>query len=210
MGRAQRMVGHFMQDFVQGNIFFVVNNIILILILFQGYMSSLMQYDQERISAKVAQTTADDYYDYQNRFTTNYGPQRRNDEHVQPPPIQKVDPKIASVVEMLKNLKPKANQSDSFVIRYARALNSLDQNSAMTFLMEIQKFLQKSHDDVAKSSRSLNDTNNGEGRGFVSSNGQYVSHNSQNIRRIHTQGPPSGLPSYDQLPPADCKDNFIV
>lgn len=196
MGRAQRMVGHFMQEFVQ------------------GYMNSLMQYDQERISAKVAQTTADDYYDYQNRFTSNYGPQRRNDEHVQPP-NQKIDPKIAAVVEMLKNLKPKANQSDSFVIRYARSLNSLgldgDQNFPMTIVMEIiRKFLQKSHDDTAKSSRSLNGTRGVEGRGFVSPNGQYVSHNSQNIRRIHTQGPPSGLPSYDELPPADCEDNFIA
>lgn len=192
MGRAQRMVGHFMQEFVQ------------------GYMDSLMQYDQERISAKVAQTTADDYYDYQNRFTSNYGPQRRNDDVRAQPPIHKVDPKVASVVEMLKNLKPKANQSDSFVIRYERALSSAQQNFPMTILMEIQKFLQKSHDDVAKSSRSLNETKNVEGRGFVSPNGQYVSHNSQNIRRIHTQGPPSGLPSYDELPPADCEDTFIA
>lgn len=217
MGRAQRMVGYFMQDFVQ------------------GYMERIMQYDQERISGKVAATTADDYYDYQSRYGGGGGEQlwRRNDvvnipeKHA--PVVEKVDPKLASVVEMLKNLKPKANQNDSFIINYARALtssltrnnndaNTVDQNIPTLILMGIQKFLQRqSHADMAKSIRSLNETKNREtdeaddveGRNFPT-NGPYVQNTLPNLnRRIYGQGaPPPGLPSFNELPPADCE--FLI
>lgn len=221
MGRARRMVGYFMQDFVS------------------GYMESLKQYDHERINSKVAQTTADDYYDYQNRFTNDYGPpyaHRRNDEgnnvSKNPPVIQKIDPKVFNVVEMLKNLKPKANQNDSFIIRYARALNhhSRNENTTNTVdhkfptvsLMELQKYLQTSHHDKTKVSHSINETKNGrnvdivEGRSLVRSYGQHTSpnlnmNNNNNIKRIFSQGsPPPGLPSFDELPPADCEAKLMM
>jgi hypothetical protein len=206
LGRAQRMVGNLMQDFVYG---FQDS-------FSQGDYSSSSpggsyvehEYAYDRISNKVAETTADDYNDYQSRFTSN----RRIGEHIErenSPPVQKVlDPKVARVVEMLKNLKPKANQNDSFVIRYARALNTLgiDQKSSpAVILMEIAKYLQTYYDS-AKSTQSANDTRNGnfEGRSLFASNLPYVNSNN---RRIHTEGNPPGLPRYEELPPADCMIN---
>lgn len=197
MGRAQRMIGNFMQDFVQ------------------GFMENRLNYDQERISGKVAQTTADDYYDYQ----TRYANVRRKDNLVSPsieeevkntPYVpQKVDPKLASVLEMLKNLKPKTSQNDSFIIRYERALNTRNAVDPAFIIMEIQKFFQKwkSHGDLTKSIRSLNETKTGDGgRSYPA---PFTSPN--NIKRIHTQyGPPPGLPSFNELPPADCKNMKII
>lgn len=186
------MVGHFMQDFVQ------------------GYMERLQQYDHERINSMVAQTTADDYYDYQNRFaSTQYeNPLRRIDE--KSPVIQKIDPKLANLVEMLKNLKPKANKNDSFIIRYARALNdahsringgAVDRNIPTVSLPVV------SHRDMAKSTQPLNETKNGnymnviEGRS--SSNRHPFAYS--DVKRVG-YAPPQGLPSYNELPPADCKN----
>jgi hypothetical protein len=187
------MVGHFMQDFVQ------------------GYMERLQQYDQhhERINSKVAQTTADDYYDYQNRFASNpyENPLRRIDE--KSPVIQKIDPKLANLVEMLKNLKPKANQNDSFIIRYARALNDAHSriNEGGGANAVDRNFLTVSHRDAAKSTRPLNETKNGnnvrviEGRSY---NRQPFAYS--DVQRVgYSYGPPQGLPSYNELPPADCE-----
>jgi hypothetical protein len=194
------MVGNFMQEFVQ------------------GYMERLQQYDHERINSKVAQTTADDYYDYQNRFASSpyENPLRRIDEK-KSPVIQKIDPKLANLVEMLKNLKPKANQNDSFIIRYARALNdahsringganAVDRNFPTVSLPAV------SHRDAAKSSQPLNETKNEndanviEGRSY---NRHPFAYN--NIQRVgYGYAPPQGLPSYNELPPADCKAQLLV
>jgi hypothetical protein len=101
----------------------------------QGFTETLAQpgYDQARISNKIASTTSDDFYEYQNQVSNVHSPFRRIGLHAanlpeNVPVIQKVDPKLANVVEMLKNLRPKANHNDSFIIRYARALNSFSSN----------------------------------------------------------------------------------
>lgn len=199
MVRAQRMVGGFMQDFLYG----YQDS------LSEGYSSPGTEYVEheyayDRISNKVAETTADDYNDYQSRFNAN----RRIGQHSQnPPPIHKVDPKMAQVLEMLKNLKPKAYQNGSFVINYARALNTLgiDQNSSpAVILMEIAKYLQTYYDSTS-SNHAENDTRNEsfEGRSLLASGLPYVNAN----RRVQTQGHPPGLPGYEDLPPADCKIN---
>lgn len=201
MVRAQRMVGNLMQDFMYG----YQDS------LSEGYSSPGTEYVEheyayDRISNKVAETTADDYNDYQSRFSAN----RRSGQHTQNPPlIHKVDPKVARVVEMLKNLKPKPNQNDSFVIRYARALNTLgiDQKSSpAVILMEIAKYLQTYYDST-RSNHAANDTRNGnfEGRSLLVGGLPYVNAN----RRVQTQGHPPGLPGYEDLPPADCKINDI-
>lgn len=200
IGRARRMVGNFMQDFVQ------------------GYMERLQQYDHERINSKVAQTTADDYYDYQTRYaSTPYeNPLRRIDtEQQKSPVIQKIDPKLANLVKMLENLKPKANQNDSFIIRYARALNDAysringGANAVDRNFPTVSLPLAVSHGDTAKSSQPLNETKNGndanviEGRSY---NRQPFAYN--NVQRVgYAYAPPAGLPSYNELPPADCEIN---
>lgn len=200
LGRAQRMIGSFMEDFIYG---FQDS-------LYGGYSSHGTEYVEheyayDRISNKVAETTADDFNDYQ---TITH---RRNGEHFSqnPPFIQKVDPKVAKVVELLKNLKPKSNQNDSFVIRYARALDTLgiDQKSSPAIiLMEIAKYLQTYYNSE-KSLRSANNTNGySEGRSFPA-NAPYVN---SNMRRIHSGGPPQGLPGFKDLPPADRKINCTV
>lgn len=193
MSRASRMVGSFLQDFMYG--------------YQDSFAEHEYQYDHDRISNKVAETTADDFNDYQSRFTSNrrIGENFGNNYVENPPLIQKVDPKVARVVEMLKHLKPKANANDSFIIRYARALNTLsidEKSSAAVLLKEIAKYLLTSHRDMAKSVRPLNDTRDGdvEGRGIGA---PYVN---SDLRRISSGAPP-GLPGYEDLPPADCMIN---
>lgn len=107
------MVNHFMHDF------------------WDGYAED--QSTRYRVSNKVEEMTADDYYDYRNsQVQSNYGPFRRVGDFAanipeNAPLVQKSDPLVANVVEMLKNLQPKTNVSranvSDFVMRLARQLN---------------------------------------------------------------------------------------
>lgn len=125
MGRARRMVNGFVDDFMSG---------------FRDSQSK----DHYRISNKVAETTADDFFDYQSsnqvyKVYDDYGPYRRvsnrgvfsqqqSPEDV--PLIEKANPEqLNNVVELLKNLQPKLNASD-FVVRMSRHIKSLQQRKS--------------------------------------------------------------------------------
>ncbi|KAG5676712.1 hypothetical protein PVAND_006525 [Polypedilum vanderplanki] len=110
IGRAKRAFGGFVQDFMQ------------------GYQESQHQgyYAQQRISNNIADSSADDYVDYQSRVNIEkYNKLRRNDEYpqqVQPEMnFQQTDPKVVLLADFLKNLKPKA-------VPQARNLNTTSQN----------------------------------------------------------------------------------
>lgn len=137
------MVNHFMHDF------------------WDGYAED--QSTRYRVSNKVQEMTADDYYDYRNsQVHSNYGPFRRVGDYTanipeNAPLVQKSDPLVANVVEMLKNLQPKTNVSD-FVIRLARQLNyrPRNPNNAGQFRIvsddgdDIQNLLKRNQHDVMK------------------------------------------------------------
>jgi hypothetical protein len=205
MGRARRFVSGFMQDFMQG---FVEER----------------SKDHHRIGDKVAATTADDYYDYQsNQGYSNYGPYRRisdfpNNSPQNVPLVEKSNPQLNNVVEMLKNLQPKTNVSD-FVIRLARHLSSQPRkpNNVQQFRFvsddgdEIRYFAKNHQRDAAKVSgnttkpaiseakESKVDAVVVEGRSSVASNNA-----APVVERAYNYGPPSkGLPSYNELPPPD-------
>lgn len=198
MGRARRMVSGFMQDFLHGFI-------------------EEQSKDHNRISNKVAETTADDYYDYQRKqeFPV-YGPFRRVGDHASNLPenvpiVEKLNPQLENVVDMLKNLQPKGNISD-FVIRLARHIRSLPRNpnNAQQFYNgdEIRYFTKQHHRDEARADGNATKPSISKvdvivaGRSSLSSNRMPIAQ--PNIDRIaHVQGPPPGLPSYNDLPPAD-------
>lgn len=213
MGRARRMVSSFMQDFMQ------------------GFIEEQSSNDHYRISNKVAQTTADDYYDYQAKHAnTNYGPFRRVGEFVgnlpeNVPIIEKSNPKLDNLVQMLKNLQPKANVTD-FVIRLARNIKSQPRrpNNVQQFRIvsddgdEIKYFTKHRHNDESKVELkaevvtvrpAMNKTvaiKSGtvtEGRSSVSSNVRQVAQ--PKIERVGLSygPPPAGLPTFNDLPPPD-------
>lgn len=221
MGRARRFVSGFVSDFMQ------------------GFMNQQHQqeYDQYRVSSKVADMTAQDYYEYQasNQFETHVDPQvdgpfRRVGDHAanlpeNVPTTEKLDPMLDNVVEMLKNLQPKANISD-FVIRMARHIKSQPRksNNAHQFRFVSDdgddiRYFSKNHkfDDEKDETASpvINRTSEvktspvdrvdvSEARLFNKQQQQ------QKPIRPYPQthgysysGPPPGLPSYNELPPAD-------
>lgn len=210
MGRARRYVSDFMHEFMQ------------------GFIESHYNYAQERIRNNIAQTTADDYFDYQSNV--NDGSTytlRRNGEAFQQPqqqqpsinqniniqPIQKVDPKLVALAEMIKNLRPKEkqpNNTNNFIIQYARAFSkSLEIGENSSNSKQFTHSANTTHDENVSPSE-LNTTSVGiqsEGRNFAPSTAPQVQ---QQIKRIFTQGPgpPPGLPSFNELPPADC--NFTI
>jgi hypothetical protein len=216
MGRARRMVSSFMHDFMHA---------------FKQEINN----DHHRISSKVAQTTADDYYDYQsNQVYPTRGPAlqpfRRVGTHASNLPenvplIEKtVNPDLLNVVDMLKHLQPKANATE-FGIRLARHLKSQPRklNSAQQF-----RFVNDDGDDI----RNVhNETNATESRAF---NGNYPQRGPQPLgpppiglqplrqqqlgpqplghqpfgpqpidRTFSSHGAPHGLPTLNNLPPAD-------
>lgn len=80
-----------------------------------------------RISSKVADMSAADYYHYKNNIIY-YVPHRRDGNYVRfvpenAPIVEKANTKLVNVVEMLKNLQPKANISD-FVIPLANHIKT--------------------------------------------------------------------------------------
>lgn len=191
MGRAQRLMSGFMQDFMQGFI-------------------EERSKDHYRISDKVAATTADDFYDYQNnQVYSNYGPYRRVDNRADNMPesvpiIEKSNPQLNILVEMLKNLEPKANVSD-FVTRLARHIKFQPRklNNAQQFRFvsddgdEIRYFAKQHQRDAAKAignatKSTISEANSGEAEARSAS------------ERAYSYGPPPpGLPTYNELPPAD-------
>lgn len=227
LGRARHMVTTFFEDFVQG---FLESQ------RGSAYQPEIQQphhhphegYTYSRVSNKISDMTAPDYYDYQNNVgTQEYGPSRRiGDQNVQAMPqdiqnlkvIEKADPKLISVVDMLKNLQPKVNQNDSFIIRYARALNlysqklqsssSDDDDEKMRSISKdkIKKYRKKYQRDssngtsvsTAAYSSSIHANKTREGRSMGAN------------RRVLVPGVPPGLPSYDELPPADCKSWLLL
>lgn len=215
MGRARRMVSGFMDDF------------------WKGYVSSQSSEDHYRISNKVADTTADDYYDYQssNKVYANHDAFRRNGQQKadnfpeKAPIVEKVNPQIFNVVDMLKNLQPKANVSD-FVIRFARHIKFQPQSSLNVKQLRtvsddgdrIKNFSSNQHDEakatgntakpptskINGSKVNANDVVVINGRSFVQSGFK------PNMSQIASKkvfdlalGPPPGLPSFNELPPAD-------
>lgn len=209
MGRARRMVSGFMEDF------------------WQGY-SDNQSNDHYRISNKVAQTTADDYYDYQSKHA--FTPFRRVGNHAanlpeNVPIVEKLNPKLVNVVDMLKNLQPKANVSD-FVIRLARHLKSPPRkpNKTQQFRFvsddgdEIKYFAKQRHGEATKAignatKPAISSTSDGKvdvvGRSSIASNVRLVARPPvarppvERVFDLEPSGPPPGLPSFDELPPAD-------
>ncbi|KAL7041804.1 hypothetical protein ACKWTF_000900 [Chironomus riparius] len=209
LGNARKQMSTFMED------------------IMRGFTQSYYNADQQVISAKVAQTTDDDYYDYQQNYqqnqmmTQDYGPSRRigkyeseiypeNQQNVRV--IEKADPKLVPIVDMLKNLQPKVNQNDGFIIRYARALNS--------YLSDEEKKLYVNKDKIRKypkkhqheSTRKMNETSAGSVNSSSINEGRSMGDEFSNNRRVLVPGVPSGLPSYEELPPADytyVKNNVV-
>jgi hypothetical protein len=196
MGRAKRFVSGFMEDFMQG---------------FVEQRSK----EHYRISDKVAATTADDFYNYQsNEVYSDYGPYRRIGNHAENLPenvplIEKSNPQLNSVVELLKNLQPKANVSD-FVTRLARHIKNQPQKPDNVQQFRIVsddgdeiRYLAKhhQHDDAkaaANTTKPISEVDVLEARSSVASNVDSVS------ERAYRYGPPpQGLPSFNELPPAD-------
>lgn len=187
MGRAKRLVSGFMEDFMT------------------GFAEQRSKDQHHSISEKVAATTADDFYNFQdNEAHSNYGPFRRVSNHDDNVPlVEKTNPQLSSVVELLKNLQPKANVSD-FVIRLARHIKNQPRkpNNVQQFRFvsddgdEIRYFAKQHQRDEAKASvnttKPINDVV--EARSSVGSND----------KRAYSYGPPpSGLPSFNELPSAD-------
>lgn len=180
--------------------------------------------EQYRISNKVADMTADDYYEYKsNQIHSNYGPFRRVDKFAgnrpeNVPIIQKSNPQLVNVVEMLKNLQPKANLTD-FVVRLARHIKSQPRkpHNAQQFRYvsddgdEIRYYSKlHRHDEkkaVGNATKPAISTSEAEGvtvegRSSVGSN--ILPFATPNVDRISQKyGPPEGLPSFNELPPAD-------
>lgn len=175
-----------------------------------------------RISNKVADMTADDYYDYKsNQAYPEYGPFRRDGNYAnivpeKAPLVQKSNPQLVNVVEMLKNLQPKTNVSD-FVTRPARHMKSQPQtpHNVHQFRVvnddgdEIRYFSKTHRHDEAK-----NDGNTAkpaisenkadavvEGRSSMASNVGPIT--KPNVDRIGFDVLPPGLPSFSELPEAD-------
>lgn len=171
-----------------------------------------------RISNKVADMTADDYYDYKsNQIYPEYGPFRRDGNYAsvvpeKAPIVEKYNPQLVNVVEMLKNLEPKSNVSD-FVIRLARHIKSqpLKPQNVQLFRVingdgeEIRYFSKNHHHDMAEKdgnaakpaiSEIKADVVN-EGRSSVASNTK------PNVDRIGFDVIQPGLPSFNELPTAD-------
>lgn len=205
LGNARKQVSSFMED------------------IMRGFTQSYYNADQQVISAKVAQTTDDDYYDYQQNYQQNqmmtqaYSPSRRigkyegeiypeNQQNVQV--IEKADPKLVPIVDMLKNLQPKVNENNGFIIRYARALNSYSQ-----YLSDEEKKLHVNKDKIKKypkkhqheSTRKMNETSVGRVNSSPINEGRSMGNEISSNRRVLVPGVPEGLPSYEELPPADCK-----
>lgn len=210
MGRARRMVTGFMQEF------------------YSGFQEAQYK-DSNRISGQVAEMTADDYYDYQ-RTNVIQGPFRRVSDFAgnipENVPVIYKHPKLNNVVEMLKNLQPKANSTpEPFRIRYARHLQnamlqykpksnntqqfriaSVDDDEIKTFTNKQQREIAKIMESTEKPAPIIDKVNDGkvfvEGRSSVSTNVQ--ARNNDIARRAYfTGGPPPGLPTFDELPPAD-------
>lgn len=161
MGRARRMVNGFMNDF------------------WRGYAEEQAK-DHHRISNKVAETTADDYIDYQTfqpfpivqpfRRVGNHADNLPDNvpirvEKINPLPVEKSNPLVANVVEMLKNLQPK-KKVDDFVNKLARKFTG----GRLTFRHgdndnEIGDFAKPHHDDGAKVNKNttLSSISNGNG-----------------------------------------------
>ncbi|CRL01347.1 CLUMA_CG014227, isoform A [Clunio marinus] len=212
MGRARQMLSGFMQEFRNGFI--------------EG-----QSYDDYRISSKVAETTADDYYDYhRNQAYMQYGPFKRVGNHATNLPenvkiVNKSDPKLIDALEMLKNLQPKRNTSE-LVNRLARHLKSLKlkSNNDQQFRFvnddgdEVKYFpkYNQRHDDADKinnkNSTVSNSTVENNKNITKASDGVVVEARSSPKMKIsqtaqpkigYAYGPPAGLPTYNQLPPPD-------
>ena len=158
-------------------------------------------------------------------MTQDYGPSRRigkNEAEIYPENqqnvrvIEKADPKLAPIVDMLKNLQPKVNQNNDFIIRYARALNSFsqylsdeDENKRYVNKDKIKKYPKKhQHESTRKMNEtSVGSVNSSSIDNSVSANeGRSMGNEFSNInRRVLVPGVPDGLPSYEELPPADCE-----
>lgn len=205
LGKARRMVTNFFEDFLR------------------GFMESTQhqEYGQHRISNKIEETTADDYYDYQNyKGPQDYGPSRRIGQLGDAPNldgaqnlrvIEKADPKLISVVEMLKTLQPKANHNDSFIIRYGRALDSYSQKIYSNH-DDVEEKRSVSEDKIKKYPKKYQQVIYGEsvdspvnGTEENASEGRNLENELSANRRVLVRGVPPGLPSFDELPPADCK-----
>lgn len=175
-----------------------------------------------RISNKVADMTAEDYYDYKsNQAYPQYGPFRRdgNYDKIAPenaPIVEKSNPQLVNVVEMLKNLQPKANVSD-FVIRLARHIKSQPRkpHNVQQFRIlnadgdEIRYFSKNHRHDKAKDDGNatkpaiseIKADVIAEGRSSVASNVGPIS--KPRVDRIGFDVLPPGLPPFSELPPAD-------
>lgn len=211
LGHARRSISSFMQD------------------VMEGFVQTYFSHGHEYISNKVSQTTSDDYFDYQNGIAEDYGPSRRigqfSEDFTQNTPnvqvIEKADPKLISIVEMLKNLKPKVNQNDSFIIRYARALNSYsqkihsdddgDEKKRTVRKDKMRKYSKKYQHDMTRkmTETSVGNVNSSSING-TTNEGRSMGYQYSNNRRVLVPGVPAGLPSFDELPSADCKTLFYI
>lgn len=204
MSRASRMVNGFMNDF------------------WSGYGGRDRRNDPAyRVSSNVAAMTADDYYEYRNKqLLHNLGPYRRvgnvyADSQENVPLIEKIDPKVANVVEMLKTLQPKANASE-FVTRFARNLRSQPQlpNNVQRFVSSdgrnVRYFIKNhSSDDGLQSGgnatkpaiRRSNYDIGDDGRAYILP--PLDPFKTDRLGGFEETGPLPGLPTFGQLPPAD-------
>lgn len=197
LGRARRMISGFMYNF------------------WEGYADEQAN-AQYRISSKVADMTAEDYYDYKNNEVRDgaYGPFRRdgNYANIKPenvPIVEKLNPKLTNVVEMLKNLQPKANASD-FVIRLIRHMKSPPNNIHQFHFVNDDGDKIKYHrhdearDDEIAIRPAINETKVNtveKGRSAMASNLGPVT--KPIVDRIGFDVIPPGLPSFSELPSAD-------
>lgn len=205
MSRASRMINGFMGDF------------------WHGYADGRQQQTYEkqynnpeyRISNKVAAMTADDYYDYRaHQVLQNLGPFRRvggpsSGFSENAPPVEKYDPEVLNAVEMLKTLEPKPNASE-FVTRFARHLKSQPQLTS-----NAQRFRIVSDDGInvryfIKNRHSLRSKGNATKPAIIVDGRAYglvpppLKSDRLGFEDLEPQsGAPHGLPSFNNLPPAD-------
>lgn len=210
MSRASRMVNSFMGDF------------------WTEYARDRRNNLEYRVSSKVAAMTADDYREYRaKQVYQNLGPFRRvgdavDDSPENAPLIEKLDPKLVNVVELLKNLQPKANASE-FVTRLARHMKSQPQlrNNVQRFRVisdngkNVRYFIKnRPSDDGQQPSgnmtkpaiRRTNYDNGDDGKAYglvPPPVGLLKAIDRLGFGAVEDVGPPHGLPSFSELPPAD-------
>lgn len=225
MSRASRMVNGLMSDFMEG---YRNANRNPPQHSSPQYANPEYSSPDFRISNKVAAMTEDDYYDYRTQqVLQNLGPFRRvggaaDDSSEKAPAIGKLDPKVANVVEMLKHLQPKGNASE-FVTRLARHLRSPPQmlNNVQPLRVasdggrRVRYFIKNRHNDdgvrsignVTKPTiRRTNYGNGDDGRAYglvPPPLGPSFKTDRLGFDGAESLGPPPGLPSFSQLPPAD-------